>query len=86
MKDSRSSFADREDELHRCVSFHYLPATLPGGRMRRDVIVCQIHGTGVMGIQRPDGRGGMHSFGKDLWRRGDETACLSIKKLWVGLP
>lgn len=54
--------------------------------MRRDVIVCQIHGTGVMGIQRPDGRGGMHSFGKDLWRRGDETACLSIKKLWVGLP
>lgn len=70
MKDSRSFFADREDELYRCVSLHYLPATLPGGRMRRDVIVCQIHGTSVMGIQRQDGQGGMHSFWKGSVEEG----------------
>ena len=48
--------------------------------------MCQIYGTGIMGVQRQDGQGGMDSFGKDLWRRGVKTACLSIRKLWVGLP
>ena len=48
--------------------------------------MCQIYETGVMGIQRQDGQGVMGSFGKDVWRRGDETSCFSIKKLWVGFP